>query len=1044
MPAPLVEWFATRAAETAMASGKDLRHIDVLWLVEHVDRELDVAICCAIEIERRFGLTVEIANYYTEFESLMGGVVPNVVLIPFFFSAEDIGSKQYAARWPEATLINLRWEQILYKVNQSLKQVRGDTARSSVWHVAWSEESAGEAIAQGVRPDKVLLTGHPLFSLYEPSYRGAFVSRSELAQRHGLSPARRWLFFPENYRWAFVKDSSMRKLEARGTGVAAAALADLRAYCRDSLHAALVWLDRIARDDGWEVVFRPRPSTNTEDLQELVSEVLPDRAPRLHVIKDRSVRDWTLASDHVMSSFSTSLIEAALAGKPINTVSPAPVPELLQYEWCGLVHDVATADAMASALRDPANRAPAAPLAAWARSRFEPRGNPVVVLAEEIGRIASRYRLDGAARVTMRDEPPPASPKGLFSRRSHDKDHWTPESLALRKAQFTATIAETRRAGEHQGASHDTAHRKVPLSIVICTHNREEHLRKLLDSLVDQEPHRLDLEILVVDNRSSDGTMAFCRERQRTLPALRYCFEAALGLSHARNRGIAASQHPHILYLDDDATVPRRYLQTAASIIAERDPDFFGGPVYPAFAAERPAWFHDQFEVRRYTSEPKFILDRSISGGNFGVRRAVVEGLGGFDPSLGMAGSRMRFMEERTLIERYRFATPTRRQRIFYHPDLFISHYTGPAKLTLSYQLRRAFQSAQSRVLVESRFALASGAMADAKGNFTTQAGVLLAGARTFAAESARATLSGSPRLTPAAAKGLVKIARSIGELRGYWSLWRDPSLDAPPPEGVLFIRAPRLSGKAVSEEIRDGLMSAADATGLRAGLLDTDVKSDDALEPLLRRERFRTYRKVIALGYLPAPRKQQLRTLCGETPLLDFSDVSPLSASVDPRDSRTIASWLREVWSHDRPSGAHRREGVLMIAGGPTIAKALLGRDAWDTLLAWFRASGIRADLLRLKGARVTELVMQAGAPSYNAILALGVMSVEGKRELQNVVGDVKVADLADLGCAREAYRAVAGATDLEETAAAAPLLEALRSLAGVPSQTAREPVSD
>jgi surface carbohydrate biosynthesis protein len=1026
-----------------MASGKDLRRVDVLWLVEHVDRELDVAIACAIEVERRFGLTVEIANYYTDFEHLMGGVVPDVVLVPFFFSADDIGSKQYATRWPDAALIDLRWEQILYKVNQSLKRVRGDAARRSVWHVAWSEESAAEAIAQGVQPDKVLLTGHPLFSLYEPSYRGAFVPRSELAQRHGLSLEKRWLFFPENYRWAFVKDNSMRKLEARGTGVAANDLADLRAYCRDSLHDALLWLDRVARDEGWEVIFRPRPSTNTEDLQALVAKALPDRPPRLHVVKDHSVRDWTLASDHVMSSFSTSLIEAALAGKPINTVSPAPVPELLRYEWCALVHDVATADAMAAALRDPANRAPMAPLAAWARRRFQPRGTPIVVLAENIGRIASRYKLEGAARVTMRDEPAPASPKGLFSRRSHDKDHWTAESLALRKAQFTATIAEARAARVHESAADDTAKPKVGLSIVICTHNREEHLRTLLDSLVDQEPHGLDLEILVVDNRSSDGTMALCRERQRELPELRYCFEATLGLSHARNRGMAASRHPHILYLDDDATVPREYLKTAAHIIAEHDPDFFGGPVIPAFGAARPSWFHDHFELRRYTTEPKFVFDRSISGGNFGVRRALVERLGGFDPSLGMTGSRMRFMEERMLIERYRFVTPVRQQRIFYHPELFISHYTGPAKLTLSYQLRRAFHSAQSRVLVAGRFALASGAKADSARNFTAPAGALLSGVRTVAVESAKATLSGAPRLTPLAARGLVKIARSLGELRGYWSLWRDPSLDAPARAGVLFVRLPRLSGQPVSEAVRDQLLSVADSHGLRAGLMETDTKADDAIEPLLRRERFRTYGKVIVLGYLPVPFKQQLQRLCGDTAVADFSDVGPLPDSMEGEGRDAFAGWVRTVSSPGQPRPAQKREGVLMIAGGPTIQKALLGREAWERLLAWFRQSGIRADLLRLKGTRVTELVIQAGGPSYSAILALGVMSPEGKRELQHAVGNVRISDLADLGCARDAYRAVAGAADLERTPAAAPLLAALRSLAG-DTRSSRVPVGE
>ena len=222
-----------------MAAEQGARQVDVLWLVEHVDREFDVAVYCKVEIERRFGVTVEIANYYTEFERVTTGIVPHVVLVPFFFSADDVGSKQYCGAWPGATLVNLRWEQVLYKANSALKQLRGDVARDVVRHVAWSAANRDELVAQGARPDHVLLTGHPLFSLYERPYRDAFVPRSALAAQHGLDPGRKWLFFPENYRWAFVKDSTLRKLEARGTGITVEQLVELREYCGESLRTVL-------------------------------------------------------------------------------------------------------------------------------------------------------------------------------------------------------------------------------------------------------------------------------------------------------------------------------------------------------------------------------------------------------------------------------------------------------------------------------------------------------------------------------------------------------------------------------------------------------------------------------------------------------------------------------------------------------------------------------------------------------------------------------------------------------------------------------------
>ena len=57
----------------------------------------------------------------------------------------------------------------------------------------------------------------------------------------------------------------------------------------------------------------------------------------LKIIKTETAREWILAADHVMSSHSTTLIEAALAGKPIHRFSPEAYPEAVALEWHGLV-----------------------------------------------------------------------------------------------------------------------------------------------------------------------------------------------------------------------------------------------------------------------------------------------------------------------------------------------------------------------------------------------------------------------------------------------------------------------------------------------------------------------------------------------------------------------------------------------------------------------------------------------------------------------------------------------------------------------------------
>ena len=44
----------------------------------------------------------------------------------------------------------------------------------------------------------------------------------------------------------------------------------------------------------------------------------------------------------------------------------------------------------------------------------------------------------------------------------------------------------------------------IPISAIICTHNRAEHLTKAIQSLVDQHTPKDQYEIIVVDNCSTD------------------------------------------------------------------------------------------------------------------------------------------------------------------------------------------------------------------------------------------------------------------------------------------------------------------------------------------------------------------------------------------------------------------------------------------------------------------------------------------------------------------------------------------------------------
>ena len=92
------------------------------------------------------------------------------------------------------------------------------------------------------------------------------------------------------------------------------------------------------------------------------------------------------------------------------------------------------------------------------------------------------------------------------------------------------------------------------VSVIIPTHNRAQLLERALQSVLAQAESAQ--EIIVVDDGSNDDTAEIVRVR---FPQVQYIRQHNHGVSHARNRGIAASRGDWLAFLDsDDEWLPRK------------------------------------------------------------------------------------------------------------------------------------------------------------------------------------------------------------------------------------------------------------------------------------------------------------------------------------------------------------------------------------------------------------------------------------------------------------------------------------------------------
>lgn len=226
------------------------------------------------------------------------------------------------------------------------------------------------------------------------------------------------------------------------------------------------------------------------------------------------------------------------------------------------------------------------------------------------------------------------------------------------------------------------------VSVVVCTYNRSDWLPGCLSSL-ESQCNDGTVEVLVIDNNSTDVTSSIAHEFINRLPNFKYIFEGVQGLSHARNRGFKEAQGQIVAYIDDDA---KAYPDWVKAIIHffEAHPDVSGvGGQHKAFSlVPIPKWFPKEYGNRSLGSETRLLQKGEwISGLNMAFKKSALIEAGGFDISIGMSGEKVSYGEETQLTLRML----ERGMQIYYCAEMRVEHAILPHKLKLCWLLHSKF-----------------------------------------------------------------------------------------------------------------------------------------------------------------------------------------------------------------------------------------------------------------------------------------------------------------------------------------------------------------
>jgi GT2 family glycosyltransferase len=163
------------------------------------------------------------------------------------------------------------------------------------------------------------------------------------------------------------------------------------------------------------------------------------------------------------------------------------------------------------------------------------------------------------------------------------------------------------------------------VSFVIPVRNDAVRLRRCLASIVGNDYPRALIEIVVVDNDSTDGSAYAARDYGAVVLTGSGDSVAAL-----RNRGARAAMGSILAFVDADHEIDPNWIATAVEVLSQPDVAATGSA---CLTQPQPNWVQQQYDGLR-TRPLRREEVTWLGSGNLAVKRAAFEKVGGFDASL--------------------------------------------------------------------------------------------------------------------------------------------------------------------------------------------------------------------------------------------------------------------------------------------------------------------------------------------------------------------------------------------------------------------------
>lgn len=310
------------------------KDIDVLFFIEHVDREMKGTVKVKQLLENKYGLSVRVASIGFGLYQAWSKYSPKVICLPYCRSDKSVMVRLFKTRNPDTICINLNYEQLLSTATEIYKKPQGEFANKELIQFVWGQHFKDYLLKCGVDERLIHIVGKPeiQFLLEMKNMDGASL-RNSIATKEHLDESKKWVFIPFNDGTAYWGEKQMENMSKRG-GVPLEDLRDISVCTQIQLDLIFRWIADVADDNKeMEFIYRPHPGVNLDNFSGFIRDNNLNKISNFHIIRSFTIKEWLCCSQVCVTNWSTTIVDSALLGLSSFLFKPSLLPPGLECSW---------------------------------------------------------------------------------------------------------------------------------------------------------------------------------------------------------------------------------------------------------------------------------------------------------------------------------------------------------------------------------------------------------------------------------------------------------------------------------------------------------------------------------------------------------------------------------------------------------------------------------------------------------------------------------------------------------------------------------------